>query len=157
MKQNLNRVLGDTKKVLSTRWSASELRVPAWVVNAIIYITVLRSLSYGLELFILGSAAAVNPISSFVAVLGISTWGFLIVLGVVVLLIGLILRNAIIVTFGALLCSAVWVGLSLVLCVGWIDYGSGGRFAIAALCTAATWAVFFFVQLKAIRINGVET
>lgn len=157
MKQNLQRVLGDTKKVLSTRWSASELRVPAWVINAIIYITVLRSLSYGLELFVLGATASVTPISTFVAILGISTWGFLIVMGVVVLIIGLMLRNAIIVTFGALLCAAIWVGFSLVLCVGWIDYGTGGRFAIAALCTAATWAVFFFVQLKAIRVNGVKS
>jgi hypothetical protein len=157
MSHRLKRILGDTKKVFATRWSASELRVPSWVVNAIIYITILRSLSYGLELFILGNMAAVNPVSAFVAVLGISTWGFLILLALAVLLVGLIFRSAIIITFGALLCSAVWVGLSLVLCVGWIDYGTGGRFAIAALCTAATWAVMFFVQLKAIRVNGVET
>lgn len=157
MKQNLHRVLGDTKKVLSTRWSASELRVPSWVINAIIYITILRSLSYGLELLILGSSATFVPVSSFMAILGIATWGFLMVLGVAVLIIGLMFRNAIIVTFGFLLCASVWVGFSLVLCVSWIDYGVGGRFAIAALCTAATWAMFFFVQLKAIRVNGVKS
>lgn len=157
MTNRIPRAFRDTKKVFSTRWSAAELFVPAWVVNAIIYITVLRSLSYGLELFIAGAASAVNPLLGFAAILGIQTWGILMVVAVVILLIGLWSKNSIIVTIGTLLCGAVWAGFSILLCIGWYGTGTGGRFAIAALATAATWAVFFIIQLKTLTRNGVES
>lgn len=157
MTNRIPRVFRDTKKVLSTKWSTRELFVPTWAVNAVIYITVLRSLSYGLELFIAGAASSVNPLLGFAAILGVSTWGLLMVIAVAVLLIGLWTKNSILVTIGTLLCSAVWVGFSVLLCIGWAETGTGGRFAVAAISTAATWAVFFTLQLKTLRRNGVES
>lgn len=157
MTNRIPRVFRDTKKVLSTRWSATHLFVPAWAVNAVIYITILRSLSYGLELFIAGNAASVSAQMAFVAILGIPTWGLLMVASVAVLLIGLWSRNTILVTVGTLLCSAIWVGFSLILCIGWAETGTGGRFAVAAISTALTWVVFFILQLKTIKRNGVES
>lgn len=157
MSNRIPRTFRDTKKVLSTRWSASELHVPAWVINAIIYITAFRSLSYGLELFILGSKASVNPLMGFTAIMGVNLWGLLMVVAIVVLLIGLWTKNSILVTIGTLLCGAIWVGFSLILCIGWATIGTGGRFAIAAMSTAATWAIFFVIQLISIRRNGVES
>lgn len=157
MKESLKGSLRDTKKVLSTRWSASDLHVPAWVINSIIYITIIRSLVYGLELFILGNAAAVTPFAAFATILGIATWGSLMTAAIIVLLIGLMLKNSIIVTFGSLFCAAVWIGFSSVLCLGWIDLGTGGRYAIASMSTAVTWAIFFFIQLRTLSKNGVET
>ena len=157
MANRIPRTFRDTKKVLSTRWSASEIHVPSWAVNAIIYITVLRSLSYGLELFIAGSAASVNPLMAFAAILGVQTWGLLMVLSVLVLLIGIWSKNSITVTVGTLLCGAIWTGFSLILCIGWAGTGNGGRFAVAAIATAVTWSVFFILQLKTLKRNGVES
>ena len=157
MRNNLTRVLGDTRKVISTRWAAKELHVPTWAINAVIYITLIRSFSYGVELFILGSAASSTALASYTAILGIHVWGALILAGVLVLLIGLITRNAIAVTVGVLLCVAVWTAFALTLTYGALMVGTGLRFAIAALATAATWAVFFSLQLKTLRRNGVES
>jgi hypothetical protein len=157
MRNNLKRVLGDTRKVISTRWSASNLHVPSWAINAVIYITLIRSFSYGVELFILGNSAAVSPLAVYTAILGIHIWGALILVGVLVLSTGLLLRNSIVVTVGVLLCVAVWASLGITLTFGALVVGTGLRFAIAALATAATWAVFFGLQLKTIRRNGVES
>lgn len=157
MRKNLTRVLGDARKVLSTRWATSGLHVPTWAINAVIYITLIRSFSYGVELFIMGSAAAVTPLMAFTAILGTSLWGALILASVLVLLIGLLLRNAITVTVGVLLCVAVWSAFGMTLTYGALLVGSGLRFAVAALATAATWAVFFSLQLKTLRRNGVES
>ena len=157
MRNNLTRVLGDTRKVISTRWDASGLHVPTWAINAVIYITLIRSFSYGLELFILGNAAAVTPLMAFTAILGTGLWGALILGSVIVLFIGLVLRNSITVTVGVLLCVAVWSAFGLTLTYGALLVGTGLRFAIAALATAATWAVFFSLQLKSLRRNGVES
>lgn len=156
MRNNLKRALGDTRKVISTRWTASGLHVPSWAINAVIYITLIRSFSYGVELFLLGNAAPATALSSYTAILGIHVWGILILIGVFVLLIGLLLRNTITITMGVLLCFAVWAAFGLTITYGALIVGSGLRFAIAALATAATWAVFFSLQLKAIRRNGVE-
>jgi hypothetical protein len=158
MRKNLTRVLGDTRKVISTRWDARGLHVPTWAIHAIIYINLIRSFSYGLELFILGNAATITPfMASTVAILGTSFWGALILVGVVVLFVGLLFRNAITVTVGVLLCVAVWSALGLTITFGAILVGAGLRFAVAALATAATWAVFFSLQLKTLRRNGVES
>lgn len=157
MRRNLTRVLGDTRKVISTRWSASALHVPSWAINAIIYINLIRSFSYGLELFILGNTASVTPLMAFTAILGTSLWGTLILVGVFVLFVGLLLRNAITVTVGVLLCVAVWSAFGLTITYGALLVGTGLRFAVAALATAATWAVFFSLQLKTLRRNGVES
>lgn len=157
MRNNLKRVLGDARKVISTRWVASGLHVPVWAINAVIYINLIRSFSYGLELLILGNTAAVTPFMASTAILGANIWGALILVGVFVLLIGLLLRNAITVTVGVLLCVAVWSALGLTLTYGALLVSSGIRFAVAALATAATWAVFFSLQLKTLRRNGVES
>lgn len=157
MRNNLKRVLGDTRKVISTRWAASDLHVPSWAINAVIYITLIRSFSYGVELFILGNSASVTPLGFYTAILGIDLWGALMVAGVIVVLVGLLLRKTIIVTVGVLLCTAVWVSFGITLTFGALIVGTGLRFAVAALATAATWGVFFGLQLKTIRRNGVES
>jgi hypothetical protein len=157
MRNNLTRALGSTRKVISTRWAASALHVPAWAINAVIYITLIRSFSYGVELFILGNAAGTTAVAAYTAILGIQVWGALILVGVFVLLLGLLLRNAILVTVGVLLCVAVWSAFGLTITYGALLEGTGLRFAIAALATAATWGVFFGLQLKALRRNGVES
>lgn len=157
MRNNLKRVLGDTRKVISTRWAASDLHLPAWAINAVIYITLIRSFSYGVELFILGNSASVSPVAAYTAILGIHIWGILILVGVLAVIVGMLSRNAIAVTMGVLLCTAVWVSLGITLTFGALMVGTGLRFAIAALSTAATWAVFFALQLKTIRRNGVES
>jgi hypothetical protein len=157
MRNNLTRVLGDTRKVISTRWHASGLHVPTWAINAIIYITLIRSFSYGVELFILGNVASNTLLATYTAILGIHVWGALMIVGALVLLIGLLLRNAITVTVGVLLCVAVWTAFALTLTYGALMVGTGLRFGIAALATAATWAVFFSLQLKTLRRNGVES
>lgn len=156
MRNNLKRVLGDTRKVISTRWAASGLSVPSWAINAVIYITLIRSFSYGVELFVLGNVAPSTALAAYTAILGIQTWGILILAGVLILFIGLLMRNVIAITFGVLLCVAVWSAFGLTLAYGALMVGTGLRFAIAALATAATWAVFFSLQLKMIRRNGVE-
>lgn len=157
MRTKLTHVLGDARKVISTRWDPKGLHVPTWVINAIIYVTLIRSFSYGVELFILGNGVAITPLMFFTATLGTSTWGALILVGVLVLFIGLLLRNAITVTLGVLLCVAVWSALGMTIVLGALMVGTGFRFAVAALATAATWAVFFSLQLKSIRRNGVES
>lgn len=157
MRTNLKRVLGDTRKVITTRWAASELHVPSWAINAVIYITLIRSFSYGVELTILGNSATVSPVAAYTAILGMHVWGILILVGVLAVLAGMLTRNAIVVTMGVLLCSAVWVSLGITLTFGALLAGTGLRFALAALATAATWAVFFALQLKTIRRNGVES
>lgn len=156
MTERLRGTLADTKKVLSTRWSASELHVPAWVINSVIYITILRSLSYGLELFLLVNNP-VSPLMAFAAIFGLQTWGVLMLIGVGVLVIGLLFRNSITVTVGALICGAVWLAFGLTLGIGATNIGDGWRFVVAALSTAATWIIFFYIQLRTIRLNGVET
>lgn len=157
MSNNLKRVLGDTRKVISTRWAVSDLHLPVWAINAVIYITLIRSFSYGVELTILGNSAATTAVGAYTAILGIHIWGILILIGVFAVLAGMLLRNAIIVTLGVLLCTAVWASLGITLAFGALMVGTGLRFAIAALSTAATWAVFFALQLKTIRRNGVES
>lgn len=157
MLNTLKRVLRDTWKVFSTRWSPSDLNVPAWVVNAVIYITALRSFSYGMELFILGNSLLTGPLSAFTAILGIQIWGLLMIIAVVVLIIGLVIRNTMLVTIGSLLCVAVWAAFFLIMGIGWADVGYGGRHVVAAFSTAATWGIFFYLQLRSLRINGVRT
>lgn len=156
MTNAVRRIAHDTRRVFSTKWSSKELHVPAWAISAIIYITAIRSFVYGMELLFLGNASGANTLLSYVAIMGIPTWGVLMVGSVLVLILGLILRNTMIITIGALLCSAVWSAFGLLLCVGWVNVGNGGRFAIAALATAATWSIFFHLQLKSIRTNGVR-
>lgn len=157
MRSNLKRVFGDTRKVISTRWATRDLYVPTWAINAVIYITLIRSFSYGVELSVLGNAAPATALASYTAVLGIHIWGILILIGVFVLFIGLLLRNSITITIGVLLCFAVWASFGLTLGYGALIVGTGLRFAIAALATAATWGVFFGLQLKTLRRNGVES
>lgn len=157
MPEALKRVVLDTTKVLSTRWSSKDLRIPSWAILTVIYITTLRSLAYGLELFLTASENPVTPLMAFVNVLGIETWGILITIGVVVLLIGLLFRSSVTVTFGALFCFAVWTGFALSLGIGSFSIGDGWRFAIQAIATAATWGVFFFLQVKSLAKNGVNT
>lgn len=153
--QPLKKIFADTRAVFRTRWIASELIISPWVINAIIYITIFRSLSYGIELLFIVAANPISPLMAFAAIFGIQVWGILMIVSVLVLLIGVLTKRSLFVTIGTLLCSAVWTGFALCLGFGWMNIGSGGRFFIASAATAATWFVFFLVQLKSLRKNGV--
>lgn len=152
-KPHMKRAVSDTRKVLAVRWDPKSLRVPAWVINAVIYITLARSFSYGIELLVLTSNP-IGPLMAFAAILGLQTWGVLMLIGCALLLIGIIFRSSILVTLGVLLSAGVWTAFSLTMGMGFIETGNGGRHVVAALATAATWVVFFLVQLKSIRKTG---
>lgn len=156
MRNQFSRVLSDTRKVLGTRWDTRSLVVPAWVINTIIYITLARSVAYGLELFLITSNP-ISPMMAFAAIFGLQVWGLLMLIAVVITLAGMLLKNSILVTVGVLLSAAIWTGFGVSLSIGFLNLGTGGRFVVAALATAATWVVFFSVQLKSIRINGVNS
>lgn len=144
-----------TKRVLTSRWSPHDLKLPAWVVRAFIYITIIRSFSYGAELLL----TANEPLSSlmaFAGILGLQFWGIVMLIGVGLIVLGLLIRNSITVTLGALVNFAVWAGFGVVLTIGCFTLGTGGRFAVAALSTAATWLIFFIIQLKMIKGSEVE-
>jgi hypothetical protein len=125
------------------------------VINAIIYITIVRSVSYGIELLFIVTSNPISPLMAYAAIFGIQVWGVLMLFAVAVMLAGIITKRSLFVTIGTLLCSAVWTGFSACLGFGWWSTGDGGRFFIAAAATAAMWFVFFLVQLKTIRKNGV--
>lgn len=99
----------------------------------------------------------VAEVMAFVTILGTQTWGLYIIIALTIYVIGLITRNVLIVTIGNLLCAAVWLALSLVVFIGWGHAGTGGRFALAIFCTALVWTVMFFVQLRNIKRNGIES
>lgn len=153
--QRFKEVLQDTRDVFSTKWIVSELRVPAWAIHAFLYITLLRSLSYGIELIFIVTNNSITPLMAFAAIFGIQLWGFLMLAAALIFIIGVITKRTIILTIGTLLCAAVWTGFSLCLGFGWMGTGTGGRFFIAAAATAATWIVFFGTHLQTIRKNGV--
>lgn len=154
--QHVTRAVSDTRRVLETRWDPKNLRVPSWVINAVIYITLARSLSYGLEL-LLATSNPVTPLMAYAAIMGIQTWGLLMLIAAVILFVGLIIRSSILVTLGVLLSMAIWVAFGLSMALGWLALGTGGRHVVAALATGATWVVFFLVQLKSIRNSGGRT
>lgn len=157
MRNQVSRVLSDTRKVLGTRWETRSLVVPPWVINAVIYITLARSVAYGIELFIVTSNP-ISPMMAFAAVgFGLQIWGLLMLIAVVITLFGILLKNSILVTVGVLFSAAIWTAFGASMTLGYINLGTGGRFAVAALATAATWVVFFLVQLKSIRTNGVNS
>lgn len=156
MRNQISRVFSDTRKVLGTRWETKSLAVPSWVITAVIYITLARSVAYGVELFIVTSNP-ITPMMAFAAIFGLQVWGLLMLIAVLITLSGMLLKNSILVTVGTLLSAAIWTAFGLSLTLGFINLGTGGRFVVAALATAATWVVFFIIHLKAIRVNGVNS
>lgn len=156
MRNQFSRALSDTRKVLGTRWETRSLAIPPWVINAVIYITLARSVAYGIELFVVTSNP-ISPMMAFAAILGLQTWGLLMLITVLIVLSGMLLKNSILVTVGVLLSAAIWTGFGLSLTFGYINLGTGGRFVVAAVANAITWTIFFFVQLKSIRVNGVSS
>lgn len=150
----IKEVLSDTKEVFSTRWTPGSLRVPSWVVSAMIWITWARTISYGLELMLINDTR-LSGILLYADLVGVAYWGISLLIASVVLAIGLISRNAMVVTIGTLLSGAVWLGFSLTMGFGWANTGTGGRFFAAAFLTALTWAIFFFLQIKSFKKNGV--
>lgn len=156
MRNQFSRVYSDTRKVLGTRWEPRSLQVPSWVINTIIYVTLARSVAYGLEL-VLVTSNPVSPLMAFAAIFGLQVWGALMLTAVLITLSGMLMRNSILVTVGILFSAAVWTAFGLCMTLGFIHLGTGGRFAVAALATASTWVVFFIVHLKSITVNGVGT
>lgn len=150
----LKEVLLDTKEVFSTRWAPETLRVPSWVVSAMIWITWARTVSYGLELMLIDNLS-LSGILLYADLFGVANWGLFLLVAAVVLAIGLLSRNAMVVTIGTLLSGSIWLGFSLVMGFGWANTGTGGRFFAAAFLTALTWAIFFFLQIKSFKKNGV--
>lgn len=155
MRNRMKRVYSDTRKVVSSRWEPASLQFPSWAVSAVVYITLARSLAYGLELFILVNSPT-TPLMAFAAIMGLQTWGILMLVAVAITLIGMIARNSIVVTVGMLFSAAIWTAFGLSFVFGWASLGYGLKNAVAALATAATWVIFFAIQLKAISINGVN-
>ena len=153
--QSLSKIMHDTKTVLSTRSSLKDLVPEAWVLRSFMAIILVRVLAYGLELIFLANHP-VSQLMAFVAILGLPFWGWLILLSAILVITGLLTRNMVLTSVGLLTCLAVWFSFSTVLVIGYFVVGSGGRFAISALCTSAIWAVFFIMQLNAIKKNGVK-
>lgn len=156
MSKNISRVLADTRRVLSLRSDARSMAVPPWAINAIIYITLARSVAYGVELFALTSNP-VGPLMAFAAIFGLQTWGILMLVGAALILAGLLLKNSIIITIGALLSWVVWIAFGVSLTIGASALGTGARHAVAALASGSTWLVLFLVQLRTIRSRGVPS
>lgn len=152
---SLGKIAKDTVAVWQSKWQVLQLGSPPWAFKAFIWIVVIRSFSYGVELLLLVN----NPISAvmaFAALLGIHIWAWLILGGLTLFLLGLILKSKVLVTAGSLVCAAVWLGFGLAVGIGAFIVGMGGRFAIAALCTAAVWVVLFILNLNNIKRNGVS-
>lgn len=148
-------LLETTKDLFNVRWRVSELRVPGWVINAVVWIMAIRGLSYGIELITLVN----NPISPLLAFAAVSfsleVWGILLLIGVVILVLGLVLKRSIFVTIGSLVCLSVWGAFALSLGIGFYVLGTGGRFFVSAALNAAMHGLLFHVQLRNISKNGV--
>ena len=153
--ERLKKVVSDTKDVFRTKWSASEIKVPVWAIQMFLWITAARSLSYGFELLLLVSSNPISPLMAFANIFGLQVWGFLMLFSLAVFLVGVLTKRSVIVTIGTLLCSATWTAFGLSLGFGYLALGEGVRFVVAALATALTWIVFFIVQLRSLKLNGV--
>lgn len=141
--------------VLLGRWSNQNLIIPNWVIHIIVWINVIRSFSYGAELFFIVSNNQISPLMAFANVFGIQLWGILMLVSVAIFILGMCLRSTSLLCLGSLCCLAVWTLFAFVLCIGALNLGEGGRFAIAAGATALTWIVFFSLQLSTIRRQGL--
>lgn len=155
MKERTSGALSGTKRIMGHRWSPTGIVIPPWVYNAVFIITLIRSLSYGVELILI-SNTPLSSLMAFAAIMGLPQWGIIMLVGVGIICIGLIIRNSFVVTLGILISMAVWVAFGLILTRGMFIVGSGGRFAVAALATGATWVIFFVQQLKTIKLIGAK-
>lgn len=152
--QIIKKSLLNSKEVWKTRWSTSGIVVGPWVLQAILWVVLVRSTTYGLELIMLAN----NPVSqvmAFAGVLGLPVWGWLILSGVVITVLGICTRNLLIVTLGTLMSFGVWIAFSGVVAVGAFTAAAGIRFAVNALCTAGVWLTIFILHLNAIKRVGV--
>lgn len=157
MLSKLKTVLSGIREVMSTKWNAANLAIAPWALNSFISIVIIRSLAYGLELMLVNTADPVSQLMSFAAVMGISTWGLLMLISLAIVIAGLVFRNMVVTTIGILSCVTVWSGFSLIVCIGWISIGHNGRYAITSMCTAAVWVVLFLMHLKSIKTHGVSS
>lgn len=150
----LPEVVKDTKGLLTTRWSVGGLKIPNWIYPLVLWVTLIRSISYGVELLLLITNNPIGPMMAFAAVFGIQLWGILMLAGALILILGLIFRLSILVTLGSLISMAVWACFGLVLGFGFIELHTGLRFVVTAFATAVTWFAFFMVQLNTIKQSG---
>lgn len=141
--------------IFLNRWSNKQIVIPNWAIHTTIWLVIVRSLSYGLELFFIVANNPIGPLMAFANVFGLQLWGILMVAALLIFLLGLITRNTLLLTVGALLCAAVWMSFTCVLGIGALNLGQGWRYAIAAGATAGSWAVFFLVQLTTITRQGL--
>lgn len=154
MRKLPSEVVNSTKKIVTTRWAVTGLKIPKWIYPLVIWVTAIRSLSYGLELLFTVTSNPISPMMSFAAVFGIQLWGLLMLIGVAFIILGLLFRISILITIGTLVSFAVWTAFSVILGIGYLDLNTGGRFVVAALATAITWGAFFIVQLNTLRLMG---
>lgn len=149
------RFITTTKNTFKSRWSAHDLRIPAWVINAVIWITLARAFAYGMELFFYSAHNPISPLMAYADIFGIEMWGILMLIGVALLVLGIVTKLNILVTVGALFSAAVWIGFSLCIGIGWFNLGTGGRFFVNHFATASTWVLLFYLQLRHIKKNGL--
>lgn len=154
MRKLPSEVVNSTKKIVTSRWAVTGLKIPTWIYPLVIWVTAIRSLSYGFELLFTVTNNPISPMMTFAAAFGIQLWGTLMLIGAVLIIIGLITRVSILITVGTLISVAVWLAFSGVLAIGFLDVHAGGRFVVAALATAVTWGAFFVVQLNTLRLMG---
>lgn len=155
MEKRTTGALSGTKRVVVHKWAARDVYIPPWVYNTLIAITLIRSLSYGVELILIANAPLSN-LMAFAAIMGLQQWGIIMLVGVGIVCLGMIIRNSFVIALGILINVAVWVAFGLILSLGWISLAAGGRFAVAALATGATWVIFFSQHLKTIKLIGAK-
>lgn len=143
------------KGIFLSRWSNKELFIPNWAIHAVIWLVIVRTFSYGIELLLIVTNNPIGPLMAFANVFGIQLWGILMLGALLVFLLGMLTRSTLLLTLGALLCAAVWVSFACSLGVGAFALGTGWRFAIAAAATAGSWIVFFLTQLTTIKRRGL--
>lgn len=153
--RKLPEAMNGTKSIITSRWTVSGLKIPAWIYPTLLWTTIIRSFSYGIELLLSVTSNPISPLMAFANVFGIQLWGILMLAGVFILIIGLITRLSILVTIGTLLSAAVWLSFAAVLGIGAFELMAGFRFVIAALMTGITWLAFFSIQLNTYRFKGV--
>lgn len=155
MSNNISRAVSGARRVVSIPWNPRALYMPPWAINAFIYITLMRSIAYGVELLV-SVNNPVGPLMAFAAIFGLQIWGIIMLVGATLVIIGMLTRSSILVTVGVLISFVVWLGFGSALGIGVYHLLTGGRHVVAALATAATWLVYFSIQLKSISASGVK-
>lgn len=155
MSPTVNHILKKTKDAFRTKWTPLSIVPPAWAYFIYTLGISLGSFSYAVALIVQASQSPISPLMAFAAVVGIPTWGILMLVALGVFIIGMLSGRSIGVSLGAALCMVVWFAFAATLGFGWFVLGDGGRFFIPVMLTAFAWLGIFYLQLRDIARNGV--